>query len=77
MLTSDVTLTPETYEVLKRVPPEWRDEADVIDGIAATTGQHGAAIHKRLTYLRSVALIERRRSPKITHQHEIRRTGRV
>lgn len=72
----DVLLTPETYAVLKRVPEFWFDELAARREIAAALESSALCVGKRFDYLRKAGLIERRRSPQIEHQSEIRRVAK-
>jgi hypothetical protein len=76
-MVEDVTLSLDTYNVFKRVPECWWNEDEVIASIALSVVSPKKPIAARLAYLSSVGLVERRNSPTITHEREIRRTEKV
>ena len=71
-----LTLTPPTYQVFRRVPEFWIDELTARREIAVALAYSALEVGKRLDYLRRIGLLERRRSPKIGGEYEIRRVGR-
>lgn len=75
-MVTDVLLTPETYQVLARVPLEWWDEAEVSREICIALGQAQKGVRCRLQVLRSLGLIERRRSPRIEGGTQIRKIAK-
>jgi len=71
------TMTRQTYDVFKRVPAEWRVEADVVEGISLSLARTMPSVASAIGWLIRAALVERRGSPQIHGRTEIRkRAGR-
>jgi RIO-like serine/threonine protein kinase len=75
-MTEDITLTKDTYEVLKRVPADWWNEDEVKLEIGVALGMPPSRVTKRLAHLLQLRLVEKRRRPTITPTMEIRRVGK-
>lgn len=71
-----VQLTPETYDVLKRMSYFWMDESDVVDGLVAAIGVAATNVRKRLDWLRKLHLIERRCNQTLGGVFELRRIAK-
>jgi hypothetical protein len=72
----DVTLAPETYDVLTRVPLDWWSVMDTEHAIATATNRSLGDVRRRLTHLRGLKLIEYRRRQTIAPAFEIRRVAK-
>ena len=75
-MVNDITLTPNTYRVLKGVPAEWWDEHEVVTSISVVHATTMADTRKRLAWLIAQQLVERRRTQTIAATTEIRRVGK-
>lgn len=75
-MTDDITLTKDTYEVLKRVPADWWNEDEVVLEISVALLQPRSRITKRLAHLLALHLVEKRRRQTIAPAIEIRRVGK-
>ena len=69
-------LTPESYDIFRRLSETWALEDAVIGRIAEESQRRPADVRRRLTLLRQQGLIERRRRHTIDAAFEIRRIGR-
>lgn len=69
----DITLTPETFDVFKRIPVEWFDEGDAKRAIAAVRNEPVENIARRLAWLVRQGLVERRGAWALTGTTEIRK----
>src|SRR5438093_1140111 len=70
---STVLLTPAMFHVLDRVPAVWWSQDETIANIARVTGMSSALVCRRLTWLVSAQLCERRVSPLRPPYSEIRK----
>lgn len=75
-MVSDITLSKDTYETLKRVPATWWDESEVVLEVGVALRQNKTAVTRRLARLVQLGLVERRRRPTIDAATEIRRVGK-
>jgi hypothetical protein len=53
-------LTPDSFAVYRLIPAEWTREAWVRNHAAHETGQTAIQVARRLRYLRTIGLLERR-----------------
>lgn len=72
----EIGLAKETYDLLKRIPHTWIDEAAAVDGLVSATTYSALCVRKRLEFLRKAGLVERRRGSTIDRKPEIRRIAK-
>jgi len=75
-MVEDTLLTEETFQVLKRVTADWRDERTAIDGIASAMHVSPGKVRASLEHLRRRHLVERRIRQTLQPCIEIRKIGR-
>jgi hypothetical protein len=75
-MTDDITLTKDSYEVLKRVPVDWWDEVGVLEEIGVALKLRATVVKIRIQHLVRLRLVERRRRLTIDATPEIRRVGK-
>lgn len=75
-MVDDVTLAPDTYDVLKMVPLGWASLPHVEQAIATATKKPLGDVRRRLTHLRGLQLIEYRRRQTIAPTFEVRRIAK-
>jgi predicted transcriptional regulator len=75
-MVDDVTLAPETYDVLKMVPLGWASLTHTEQAIATATKKPLGDVRRRLTQLRGLKLIEYRRRQTIAPSFEVRRIAK-
>jgi len=75
-MVTNTVLSPQTSEVLKRLPRDWYDEHDTIATIANALHTSPAAVRGSLLQLRRLHLVERRTPRRDPTVIEIRKIGR-
>lgn len=74
---ADVTLTPNDYHVLSRIPIEWWDENVTGAEIAQTLRLSSGDVLRRIARLVRLGLAERRHAATGPVTSEIRRIGKL
>lgn len=75
-MADDITLAPDTYDVLKMVPLGWTSVTHLEHAIATATKKSLGDVRRRLTHLRGLKLIEYRRRQTIAPTFEVRRIAK-
>jgi ABC-type taurine transport system substrate-binding protein len=73
---SDITLSSQSYAVYSRVPEVWWDESETVEEIARVLTAPRNSVRRRLQWLITAKLVERRGSVAPTPTTEIRRVGK-
>jgi hypothetical protein len=73
---ADATLTPITFAVFCRVPPDWFELDTVVREIGHAVHVLPASVRKRLARLRELGLVEQRTAQTIDARIEIRKRRR-
>ena len=69
----EILLTRGTYDVLRRVPPDWMELHYVVSEIASTIAEPERVVRARVARLRELALVEQRVATTIDGRREVRR----